>query len=172
MWSEWCLVGAASGLRVEVLLSLIRSRFNPRLGFMSMLNDTTASHTPDCMARQLAWARVCVCVAARVSPQGWHETSCWVLWWAWWQMLTPPLFSTLFAWCIWCWHSSTGLWADCYIHRSMIDALIHTADAAISRCMLAIRLRITFGQYFDKMQSYSCGVGFNVLKFEWIIICI
>lgn len=109
MCSEWFLVGAASGWRVKALLSLTRSRFNPRLGFMSMLNDTTASHTPDCTARQFTWARMCVCVAACVSPQGWHETSCWVLWCAWWQMLTPPLFSTLFAWCIWCWHSSTGL---------------------------------------------------------------
>lgn len=65
--SEWFLVGAASGWRVKALLSLTRSRFNPRLGFMSMLNDTTASHTPDCTARQLAWAsRVCVCVAVCV----------------------------------------------------------------------------------------------------------
>ncbi len=162
MCSKWFLVGAASSWRVKALLSLTRSRFNPRLGFMSMLNDTTASHTPDCTARQFAWARVCVCVAARVSPQGWHETSCWVLWCAWWQMLTPPLFSTLFAWCIWCWHSSTGLQADRYIHRPMEDALIRTADAAISRCVLAIRLRLTFGQYFDEMQSHSCSVGFNV----------
>lgn len=86
-----------SGWRVKALLSLTRSWFNPRLGFMSMLNDTTASHTtPDCTARQFAWSLyVCVC-AVRVSPQGWHETSCWVLWCAWWQMLNPPLFSTLF----------------------------------------------------------------------------
>lgn len=44
----------------------------------------------------------------------------------------------------------------------MKDALNRTADAAISRYVLAIRLRLTFGQYFDKMQSYSSIVGFNV----------
>lgn len=162
MCSKWILVGAASSWRVKALLSLTWSWFNPRLGFMSMLNDTTASHTPDCMARQLAWARVCVCVAARVSPQGWHETSCWVLWCAWWQMLTPPLFSTLFAWCIWCWHSSTGIQADRYIHRPMEEAQNHTADAAISRCVRAVRLRLRFGQHFDKMQTFSFSVSFNV----------
>lgn len=157
--SEGFLVGAASGWRVKALLSLTGSRFNPRLGFMSMLNDTTASHTPDCAARQFAWACVCVCV--RVSPQGWHETSCWVLWCAWWQMLTPPLFSTLFAWCILCWHSSTGLQAARYT-QTYRRRSARADDAAISRCVQTVRLGLAFGQYFDKFHTYSDSVGCSV----------
>lgn len=84
--SEGFLVGAASGWRVKALLSLTGSRFNPRLGFMSMLNDTTASHTPDCAARQFAWACVCVCVWVRrvdMKPHvefcGVRDDRCWPL---------------------------------------------------------------------------------------------
>lgn len=94
MFAKWC-AGMLLGVfpwRVKALLSLTRSWFNLRPGFMSMLNNTTAPHT-------LSWLHgtsVCLFVCVCVSPQGWHETSCWVLWCAWWQMLNPPLFSTLF----------------------------------------------------------------------------